>query len=451
VSRALLCFFCLFGFCFFAVSLLPAEDRGETDSVRRNTIRYGTETEIAALIQSLRNEKTDALDEDLAALAGTTHNGGILRGVFEFFAERDTSGLEERAIRAIEDRDLETNEAVIAAMDYLGKVKAGSAVDTLEKVISTKERRFMTAAIRALGRAAGADRRTADRVAEYLSGYYNADNPPDEYRREIIAALGETGSPAGVPFLAGIASNSEERVTLRMAALDALSAIGDDEGLPAIISAVSDADPNVRSSAIAALGPFEGEEVNKAILEAFRDSFYRARLGAAQASRRGKLKEAIPYLKFRAERDDVPQVRDEAIRALGAIETTETYNILRALFEDRTAPAPVRIRSAEMLVSRDTDDCIEKIIAEMDDAKSRNQIPLYNGLLHIVGGARSNRLEPLARRLLGSTDLVERSYALDMAANNNFRGMADDIRPLTENRNAGLARKARNVLEKLGG
>jgi HEAT repeat protein len=380
-----------------------------------------------------------------------THNRGILRGVFEFFAERGKSGLEERAIRAIEERDLETNETVIAAMDYLGRVKAGNAVDALEKVISTKERRFMSAAIRALGRAAGAGRETADKAAEYLSGYYNADDPPDEYRREIIAALGETGSAMGVPFLAGIASSSEERVTLRMAALDALSAIGDEAGLPAVISAVSDADPNVRSSAIAALGPFEGEEVNRAILEAFRDSYYRARLGAAQASRRGKLKEAVPYLKVRAERDDGPQVRDEAIRALGAIETAETYGILRSLFEDRGAPVPVRIRSAEMLVSRDTEECSEKLIAEMDDAKSRNQIPLYNGLLNIAGGARSGRLEPLARRLLGSADMVERSYALDMAANNNFRSMAEEIRPLTENRNAGLARKARNVLEKRGG
>jgi hypothetical protein len=47
--------------------------------------------------------------------------------------------------------------------------------------------------------------------------------------------------------------------------------------------------------------------------------------------------------------------------------------------------------------------------------------------------------------------MLEKSYALDLAANNNFRGMAGEIRPLTENRNAALARKARNVLGKLEG
>jgi HEAT repeat protein len=437
-------------FCFLAAAAFAQEDRGaEADSVRRNTIKYGTETEIAALIQSLRNEKTDVLDEDLAALVETTRNRGILRGVFEFFAERGKAGLEERAVRAIEERDLETNETVIAAMDYLGKVKAAGAAGVLEKVIEAKERRFMAAAIRALGRGAAADPEAADRAAEYLSAYYNDEDPPDDLRRDVIAAVGETGSAAGVPFLAGIAANGEERAVLRMAALDALAAVGDGGGLPAVIAAVSDPDPNVRSSAIAALGPFEGEEVDRAVLEAFRDSYYRARLGAAQASRRGKLEAAVPYLKLRAERDEVPQVRDEAIRALGAIETTEALEVLRALFEDRAASAPVRIRAAEMLAGRDAEGSIEKIAAEMEDAKVRNQIPLYNGLLNIVGGARSDKLEALARRLLGSTDLVEKSYALDLAGNNNFRGMAEEIRPLTENRNAGLARKARLILEKL--
>jgi HEAT repeat protein len=234
-----------------------------------------------------------------------------------------------------------------------------------------------------------------------------------------------------------------------MAGLEALSKIGDGEGLAAIISAVSDADPNVRSSAVAGLGPFTGEDVDRAILEAFRDSYYRTRIGAAQASRVRKLETAVPYLKFRAERDDVPQVKDESIRALGAIGTPEALAILNALFEERKNPDAVRIRSAEMLVNSNTDVYIDKVIAEMDDAKTRNQTPLYNGLIKIAGGAKSEKLESFSRRLLASNGLVEQSYALDLAANNNFRGLADTIRPLTENRNAGLARKAQLTLEKL--
>jgi HEAT repeat protein len=421
----------------------------EVDSIRLTTIHYGTETEIAALIQSLHNEQSDSLDAELITLAQSTRNRNILRGVFVFFGDRGKTGLEDRAIRAIVERDEETNETVIAAVDYLGRVQAGDAAESLRKLIQTKERRFMIPAIRALGRATGADSGLADEAAEFLTQYYTTEEPPDEYRREIVGAIGETKSPLGIPFLTDLVMSTEERAVLRMAALESLSKIGDDKGLGAIIFAVSDEDPNVRSSAIAALGPFEGEPVDKAILEAFRDSYYRTRIAAAQASRGRKLEAAIPYLKFRSERDDIPQVKDEAIRALGAIDTPETLDILESLFRERKNPDPVRIRSAEMLVANNTEGYIENVIEEMDNAKSRNQTPLYQGLLKIVGGARSEKLEALSRRLLGSADLTEKSYALDLAANNNFRRMAEDVRGLTENRNAGLARKARNVLEKL--
>ncbi|MDR2376880.1 MAG: HEAT repeat domain-containing protein [Treponema sp.] len=424
-------------------------ESAQTESARFATIRYGTETEIAALIESLKNEQSDSLDDELIVLVQTTRNRSILQKVFAFFADRDKTGLEERAIRAIEERDQETNETVIAAVNYLGRLKAGNAVEPLRKLIGTRERRFMVSAIQALGKVSAADQETARDTAEFLSAYYTDEEPPDEYRRDIITAVGETGSSAGISFLTGIVSNTENRVTLRMAALEALSKIGDKEGLPALIFAVSDGDPNVRSSAIAALGPFTGEDVDKAILEAFRDSYYRTRISAAQASRVRRLEAAIPYLKFRCEQDDVPQVRDESIRALGAINNRETDGILAALFEERKNSDAVRIRAAEMLVTNNVEAYIEKVITEMDDAKSRNQTALYNGLLKIVGAAKSDRLESLVRRFLGSGDTIERSFALDMAANNNFRSLVEDIRPLTENRNTSLARKAQLTLDKL--
>ncbi|MDR3148233.1 MAG: HEAT repeat domain-containing protein [Treponema sp.] len=432
-----------------ATAVSDQADSTQADSVRLATIRYGTETEIAALIDSLQNEQTDSLDDELVALVQNTRNRSILQKVFDFFGGRDKTGLENRAIRAIEERDAETNETVVAAVNYLGRVKAGGAVEALRKLIASKERRFMVAAIQALGRVSAANRESAEQTAEFLISYYTEDDPPDEYRRDIIVAVGETGSALGIPFLSGVVSNIENRVTLRMAALEALSKIGDEAGLAAIISAVSDTDPNVRSSAVAALGPFAGEDVDKAILEAFRDSYYRTRVSAAQASRTRKLEAAIPYLKFRCERDDVPQVRDESIRALGAINTREASAILATLFGERKNTDAVRIRSAEMLVANDTEAYIGQLIAEMDDAKSRNQSALYNGLLKIVGAAKSDKLEALARRFLSSGDTIERSFALDIAATNDFRGLVDDIRPLTENRNASLARKAQLTLDKL--
>ena len=454
---------------------------------QRDIINYGTETEIAALIQTLRNERASYLDEELIETANRTRNRNILSGVFGFFGEMEKSGLEERAIRAIRERDDEANETVSAAVDYLGRVRAARAIDVLQELINSGESRFLSSAIRALGRAASGTvslsvptviendeeeddapvgevlngiwpNEPFDRVAFFLLDYYNNRNPSDDNRREIITALGETGSSAGLSFLSDIAENPDENAFLRIAALDSIakitaaSDIAGNHGLRAVIDAVSSTDPNVRSAAVAALGPFIGEEVEEAILEAFRDSFWRTRLGAAQAAGQRRMISAIPFLRFRAERDDTPQVRDEAIRALGAINNSETVEILGELFTNRRNSDRVRLMAGEMLLQYQADEYALRVIAEMDEARLRNQTPLYNGFIRILTSAVSSSLETPAGRLLETGGVIERSLALDMVMNNDFHSLEEGVRNLLDEQRNGvsLARKARLTLERLG-
>jgi len=421
---------------------------------RLATIKYGTETEIASLIQSLRTEGADYLDNELVVLIGTTGNQKILSGIFAFFGEREKSGLEERAIRVIDERDYEANETVLAAVDYLGRVKSGDAVPALTELLDSEERRFMNTAFRALGRASSANTQLADDTADFLTDYYNNRNPGDDNRREVIGALGETRSANAVPLLVDIASNTDERIPLRVAALEALSKIGDPAGLDAVLLCVRTNDPNVRSAAVAALGPFSGEEVESAILDAFRDSYYRTRIAAAQASRERKFAGAVPYLQFRAERDEVPNVKDEAIRALGAIANDEALTILENLFTERRNSDRVRLLAAEMLMVNNAGKNLSRVIVELDEAKLKNQTVLTNGFLKIIGEARVNgdtsEIENLTRRFLQSGNIMEKLYGLDMAANNNLRNLSVEITALLSDRNESLANKARRTAERLG-
>jgi HEAT repeat protein len=429
-------------------SELPPGKTLETQQLE--TIRYGTENEIAALIQTLKNENAFYLDDELIVLVQSTKNRTILTGIFSFFGERGKEGLEERAIQAVKEWNDESAETVSAALDYLGKVKAQDAIDPLKDLIDRDEQRFMGNAIRALGLAGKVHPETADNTADYLIDFYLNRNPGDENRREIVAALGELGSRQGISLLSEIAVSDDERPTLRMAALDSLSKIGDPEGLQTVLTALVSSDPNVRSGAIAALGAFSGQEVEGAILGAFRDSYYRTRISAAKAAGERQLMEAIPYLRFRAERDEVPAVKDEAIRALGAIGTPETALILAELFGERKNTDRIRILAAEMLIRNNADDYAGKVTLELDEAKAKNQTALYNGLLRVLGTARTAAVEGLARRFLASGGVVEKSYALDMILNNELRGLAAQVKELTDEKNGSLARKARDVLQKLG-
>jgi HEAT repeat protein len=426
----------------------------EVEASRLATIQYGTETEIAALIQTLRNENADYLDNELIALIDNTHNQRILSGVFGFFGEREKNGLETRAIKAIAEREDETNETVLSALDYLGRVKSAEAVPVIMELLGTEERRFLGVGFRALGRASSADRNLADEAAEFLIEYYEYREPGNENQREIITAIGAAGSPKGVSFLAGIATNTDERIPLRIAALDSLSKIGDSDGLEAVLECVSTNDPNVRSAAVAALGPFSGDAVDRAILDAFRDSYYRTRIAAAQASRERRLVSAVPYLRYRAERDEVPNVKDEAIRALGAIANQEAIEVLDSLFSEQKNSDRVRILAAEMLMKHTAERNLTRLIAALEEARTRNMTVLSNGLLKVLGETvvegDTSEMENIARRFMQNGTVIEKLYGLDMAANNNLRSLRAEIMTLAMDRNESIARKARRIAERLG-
>jgi len=438
-------------FLFFLSFSVHAQQ--STEASRREVIQFGTETEIAALIQTLRTENADYLDNDLIALIQGSRNQRILTGVFGFFGEREKAGLEERAMKAISEREDETNETVLSAMEYLGRIKAQAAVPVIRELLDTEERRFLTVGFRAIALASSDNKSLADQTAEFLVDFYEDREPGNDNRSILLNAIGFTKSTVGIPLLTEIASNTDERVPLRIAALGALSSIGSEEGLAAILSCVGTNDPNVRAAAIGALGPFTGETVDNAILDGFRDSFFRTRIASAQAARDRKLAAAVPFLKFRAERDEVPNVKDEAIRALGAIANSEANEVLESLFFERRNTDRVRILAADMLMKSSRGTHFQRLIAELDEAKTRNQTALYNGLLRVVGEtvAENNRsdLENIARRFMQTGTVMEKLYGLDMAANNGLSSLREEIITLAKDRNESIARKARRIAENL--
>jgi len=436
---------------FFAVIPLFAQD--DLEQTRLNTLKYGTETEIAALIQTLKTESADYLDDEIVKLVENTRNNKILGGAFAFFAEREKPGLETRAMRAIEEREDEENETVFAAIDYLGRVKSQAAAPVFRTLLEAGEKRFMNPAFRALGQVSGND---SDEIAEYLIDFYENRGVGNENQRDIITALGASGSAKAVPFLAGLAGDNETRPVLRIAALEAIAKIGDTSGLDAVLACVASKDPNIRAAAVTALGPFSGAAADGAILDAFRDSFYKTRIAAAQASRQRKLADAVPYLKFRAENDDVPLVKEEAIRALGAIAgagapgNNDANKILEDLFTARKNSDRVRIAAGSMIMQNEPDSFLDTFIKELDDAKQKNQTSLYNGLLKIIGGTKCSGLETITRRLMQDKGIIEKSTSLDMAANNNLTSLAEEIKTIAGEKNESLSRKAKQTLEKLG-
>jgi HEAT repeat protein len=178
---------------------------------------------------------------------------------------------------ATTDSEPATRAAAIAAL-----VRAGPVRDAA--------RAWPRAAIDA---DAAVRRRAAD-VAPALQGRRRAAAPdvtaaliallgdPDVTVVEAAAwALGETvtpPSPAVVAALAAVVTHHDDALA-REAAVAALGAIGDPDGLPAVLAACRDK-PAVRRRAVLALAPFTGPAVDAALGTAREDRDWQVRQAA---------------------------------------------------------------------------------------------------------------------------------------------------------------------------
>lgn len=79
-------------------------------------------------------------------------------------------------------------------------------------------------------------------------------------------------------------TGTHEEPLCREAAVAALGAIGDERGLPAILSACTDK-PAIRRRAVLALAPFEGDLVEAAIDTALKDRDWQVRQAAEDLRR----------------------------------------------------------------------------------------------------------------------------------------------------------------------
>lgn len=108
------------------------------------------------------------------------------------------------------------------------------------------------------------------------------DDPDARVVEAACFAFGELGADVGggpaVPALGAVAGGHRDPLC-REAAVAALGAIGDPDGLPAILAATSDR-PAVRRRAVLALAPFDGPEVDAALQAALADRDWQVRQAA---------------------------------------------------------------------------------------------------------------------------------------------------------------------------
>jgi len=184
---------------------------------------------------------------------------------------------------AVDDAEPAVRAAAVAALVRAAPIRdaARAWTEAARDPDAAVRRRAADLAPRLQNRRRAADPAVTQRLVGLLAD-------PDVTVVEAAAwALGETiTAPAAEPVAALVVVGTEHDDALaREAAVAALGAIGDADGLPAILSACEDK-PAVRRRAVLALAPFTGRDVDAALARALEDRDWQVRQAAEDLQER---------------------------------------------------------------------------------------------------------------------------------------------------------------------
>jgi HEAT repeat protein len=411
------------------------------ESSRRDSIRYGIDSEIGDLIQKLASEKDGRYNEDLLALLGSSRSPKLRGSVLDFFASLEWAGAESLALSLVGDRDNADQDLVYSALSYLAAIKSKEAVKLSGDLIKEDNKKLLPALVRLMGRAGG------DAEEKLLLDWLEGDTATPALKEEAIKALGEIGSSAAAEKLGKLVEDTAGGKAARMYACAALAKIKDESSIPGLVKASIDADPNVRTSALTALGAFAGgssaasEEARGALVQGLRDSYANARIAACKAAASGKVTAALAFLRYKAKSDPEKAVKTEACRSL-AILGGDSYAFLREMLEDKKTEASLRVLLYGLLARYDAASSMGALESMLKAEAIEKDRSFYTSLAREVANAdQAPLIAPLARILASDKEYLIRIAAIEWARKTKSQEFKPDLERLSKDDPSDMIKK----------
>lgn len=409
-----------------AAEKTAAEALAELRARRADTLRYGIESQVIELLQTLRSERERYFDDMVLELAREEGGHRMRAAALEYFGHFDSDRAEGVASAILRERERHPNALALAGFSYLTRIKSRAALSVVDEVLADDERPYLQAAIR-LAAAAGASDR-----AEAVARVFENEATGSGLRIEALNALGTLKAPAAFDLLSRVLGDEAGSKAERMNAARALAALGDERAVAGLAAATRGEDPNVRASAVEALGSFKGQAAASAVVAALRDSHQGVRAAAVKAAGGMKLAEAIPALEFRLRQDPDRPVREAAIGALAAFDTAGTWSTLVSFVEDDKQPQQYRLRAFAAVIGdgpTPARSSMRTLFASMDTDKDR---ATYLAFARAALGVDKEGAADFALRLYGDKEFTSRLAAIAWAERNAHAAHLPELRRLAE-------------------
>jgi HEAT repeat protein len=362
--------------------------------------------------------------------------------ILDVFASFEWKGAENLALGLVEDRDNQDAELVGSSLSYLAAIKSKDALRFAEAIIKEDNKKLLPSLVKLMGRAGGESEEAT------LLGWFDSDSVTPSLKEEAIRALGEIGSSKAAERLGKLALDGSASKGARMLACDALAKIKDASSAEVLVKAANDADPNVRTQAIGALGAFAamdgapGEAAKGAIAEALRDSYAKARIAACKSAADAKVAQALPFLLYKARSDPERAVKVEACKSLAIVGGDESFAFLRARLEDAKEDSGLRVLCFGLLGRYDPALSLPTLEARLKTEALEKERSFYTALAREVSIAdKSPGIGSLARILLADKEYLIRVAGIEWARKNKAQDFKPDLERLAKEDPSDLIKK----------
>ncbi len=429
--------------------------RAEDDEIksvyeeRLEKIAYGIDSEVESLIDTLVEERDDRFIKELLQLFDSTLNASLQEKIIGYFEKRELDDAVDPVFSTLKrewDQEL-SRKLTTAMLGYLKKRQSPEITGFIaENLVPDRDETISTAAISAVGASGRKE------FAGLLLDELEEDDVSPNKRAELISAVGLLGDPDAVTLLSELLLDEAEDKSIRWRSADALGEIGGKDSLDALLSVFGSPDPILRSKAAAALSGFEKAEVEDALIQALRDSFWRVRVAATQALGELGSDKAVDILIYKAKNDpDVRNVRLASMAALGEIAGSKAVDFLYETYLDDKALIQIRMAALRALLEAAPRKSLAAVKKLFDTEIGEKESAIVIETAKLLSTSESDSVEELYAQMFkldDHRDLV--IYALRGIRINKLTRLRGEVEALTgEDVDQFIRKNALSTLETL--
>lgn len=412
------------------------DESADTVKEYTETLMYGISPEIVSLLQKLIDNDDPRFSDKIYDLFQTTKSPEIKNKIIEYFTHFKDPCIEDYAVTVVNDPYDTKQDTVTLVCRYISEVKCREAIPALITLIESDNDTYFLGALEALGNTGGPSE------ALYLADYIDRDDLSTAQKQALARVLGKINAVETWDKLVEMAENKDENSFIRMYAAESIGEMKKEESVPILAGLFEESDPNLRQYVIKGLENYPGNTEAKAvIIQGIKDEHYKVRLESVNAVEKNGIKEAMPYLIYRARNDKETAVKNACYPVIAALDTAEGNTFLTELLTDKKVSDNVKSQAAEALM-KDSNAGEKEVIDLAEETLKddrRKQLRYALGKLFAKYGRAS--YAGVCGDYIASKDASTVSIGLDIWKKGRFSGMESAVKTVADDPKAGANQK----------